>query len=139
MVVSHARLFLVAWVAVLIFMVMVMVMVVMMMMVMVFMTVTLVTMSRALLSSYVHVSSLTCVQNPYLDDIEEETQDGNSEHDASHDLRRIKEPLSRLIDKPQGHKPNGKDGEQGTEDLHSVKAIAKFLRRVPHGDIKSHH
>ena len=111
MVVSHARLFLVAWVAVLIFMVMVMVVMVMMMMVMVFMTVSLMTvsMSRALLSTYMHVSSLTCMQNPYLNDIEEETEDGNSEHDASHDLRRIKEPLSRLIDKPQGHEPNGED------------------------------
>lgn len=52
------------------------------------------------------VVTIAGVQDSHLDQVEEETHDGNYKHDATLDLGRHEESLSGLYDEPDSHDPD---------------------------------
>ena len=53
------------------------------------------------------VMAIARVQNFHLNEVEDETHDGNDEHDVAFDLRRLEEALCRFEQEPASHDPDG--------------------------------
>ena len=71
------------------------------------------------------IVTLARVQNFHLDQVKYETHDGDDQHQISLDLRRLEEPLGGLAKKPDRHDPDGRNGDERTNNLSSVPAVGQ--------------
>jgi hypothetical protein len=68
------------------------------------------------------VVSITAVENSHLDQVEEDSHNGNNEHDSTLDLGGLEEALGGLNEEPHGHNPNYGNRDHRADDLGSVPA-----------------
>jgi hypothetical protein len=94
------------------------------------------TVTRAFLTTSVHVAAFAGVQNLNVDQVEDEGEASDAEHDGTLDLRRIKEALGGLVEEPNGQDPDREDGTEGADDLNTVVAEGVFLVSAALGNLE---
>lgn len=75
------------------------------------------------------VVSVTRVQDLHLNQVENEAHDGDDKHDVALHLRWLEEALTGLDKEPDGHNPDGGDGDESADNFGSVPPVCQTATR----------
>ena len=71
--------------------------------------------------------SVLNIKHLHLNDVEEETEDGNYKHDTSYDRLGSNDSQGGLIEEPNGEDPNCEDRDDGSHNLSSVITVGHVV------------